>query len=202
LFGDVGSCALKKLSTFGRGVVSLKYQWLFISRHGVRSQKTWIFKTTAASKVLICKPEGTNSPGISRRNIKMDIKEKWCDDVAWIHLAQNFQHLWPSANTVMFKEACSGPQGFCSIGRVVYLSVIIFIIIIIIIITVGSCYDYSGALPFQAIQICLFQCIPTLHFFSFSWWSTVIIGWKYGLDLSYRSSHHKKVNKFCVVVTF
>jgi hypothetical protein len=26
LFGDVGSCALKKLSTFGRGVVSLKYQ--------------------------------------------------------------------------------------------------------------------------------------------------------------------------------
>jgi hypothetical protein len=82
-------------------VVSQKYQWLCISRHGIISQKTWIFKMTAAPKAVICKPEGTNPPGRSRRNIKRDIKEKWCDGVAWIHLAQNCQPLWASAYTAM-----------------------------------------------------------------------------------------------------
>ena len=76
VFGDVESCVLVKLPTFGRGVAPQKYQRLYISRHGMTSQKTRIFKITAASKIVVCKPEGTNSPGRSTRNIKRDIKEK------------------------------------------------------------------------------------------------------------------------------
>jgi len=62
VFGDVGSCVLVKLRTSRRGAAPQNYQRLYISRHGMTSRKTWIFKMTAASKIVICKPEGTNSP--------------------------------------------------------------------------------------------------------------------------------------------
>jgi hypothetical protein len=151
----------------------------------------------AASKVVICKPEGTNSRGRSRCDIKRDIQENWCDGVDWIHLAQNRQHFWASAFTViklmrgvecLFQKTCSGPQEFRSIERVVYFSIII-IIIIIIIITSGRCWHYLETLRFHAPQICL-SVYQHCTFFIFRGGVRLWL-WKYGLYFACRSSHDK-----------
>jgi hypothetical protein len=46
-----------------------------------------------ADKILVGKPEGKISfgrPGrVSEDNIRMDIKKMGCENVDWIHLAQN-----------------------------------------------------------------------------------------------------------------
>jgi len=40
VFGDVGSCVLVQFPTSERGVAPQKCQRLYISRHGITSQKT------------------------------------------------------------------------------------------------------------------------------------------------------------------
>jgi len=47
-------------------------------------------KRRYAGRVLVGKPEGRRPPGIHRirwvNNIKIDLREVVCEDVAWIHL--------------------------------------------------------------------------------------------------------------------
>jgi hypothetical protein len=58
-----------------------------------------------AYQVLVGKPEGRKLFGRPRRtledNIKMDIKEIWCDGVDWIHLAQDTLQWRALVNPVM-----------------------------------------------------------------------------------------------------
>jgi hypothetical protein len=61
-----------------------------------------------AYKFVIGKSEGKRPLGRRRRrwedNIRMDLRELGCEDVDWIHLAQDRDQWWALVNTVKGEE--------------------------------------------------------------------------------------------------
>jgi hypothetical protein len=56
-------------------------------------------------KILVRKPAGKRSLGRPRRrwvdNIKINLTQKECENVVWIHLAQNWVQKWNVENMIM-----------------------------------------------------------------------------------------------------